>query len=91
MSLLPQTALPPNVEIEPRYLAAGEAAKRLGFSRSFLYLLLRRGMPSLRVGRRRLISIDAVRAWLEGNFSDGEWPRPPVRSRARRPRQGGQR
>lgn len=44
-----------------------EAAALLGVSRPTVYTLLERGggLPSFRCGRRRLIPVAALRAWIE--------------------------
>jgi excisionase family DNA binding protein len=70
---------------EPRELAADgamtviEAARWLGVSRSTLYELLGGGgIRALRIGRRRLVPREALRAYLAERLADGtaEQPRP---------------
>jgi excisionase family DNA binding protein len=49
-------------------VAPAEAARRAGVGRSTLYLALRSGeLPSLKLGRRRLIRLDALDAWLDSH------------------------
>lgn len=46
-------------------VSVGEAAKMLGVSKGFLYPLILSGqVPSLKLGRRRLVSVEALRAWV---------------------------
>ncbi|MBU6373654.1 MAG: helix-turn-helix domain-containing protein [Alphaproteobacteria bacterium] len=49
-------------------VAPAEAARIAGLGRSTLYLALRSGdLPSLKLGRRRLIRLDALTAWLNSH------------------------
>jgi len=50
-----------------------EAAALLGVSRPTIYALLERdgGLPSLRVGRRRLIPMAALERWIDGEARAG--------------------
>ena len=49
-------------------VAPAEAARIAGLGRSTLYLALRSGdLPSLKLGRRRLIRLDALAAWLDSH------------------------
>ncbi len=50
-----------------------EAAALLGVSRPTVYTLLERGggLPSFRCGRRRLIPVAALRAWIEAEAQAG--------------------
>jgi excisionase family DNA binding protein len=49
--------------IEPALLTSEEAARRLGISRSRLYLLMGRGeLESVKIGRTRRIPTDSVDA-----------------------------
>ena len=51
---------------EPVAVSVGEAAKRLGISRAHLYGFVMSGeLPSVLLGRRRVIALTALRAWLE--------------------------
>jgi excisionase family DNA binding protein len=44
-----------------------EAAIRAGVSRAFFFELIRRGeVPTVKLGRRRLVRIEALRSWLKG-------------------------
>jgi len=48
-----------------RLALSGEAAEALGLSKEKLYQELRSGrLPSALVGRRRLIAVAAIEAWL---------------------------
>ena len=50
--------------MEPLTLLVADAAPALGVSQSTIGQLAREGsLPSLRVGRRQLIPIDALKAW----------------------------
>lgn len=43
-----------------------EAADTVGLSRAALYPLIMRGeIPSFRVGKRRLVPMEALRRWME--------------------------
>ena len=49
-------------------LSIREAAKHLSIGRTSLYGLINRGeLVTIKVGRRRLITADSVKAWLESN------------------------
>jgi len=55
-------------------LAVGmaEAARRLGLSaRTVATLVLRRQLPSLRVGRRRIVPVAALEAFVRGEHGSG--------------------
>src|SRR3712207_134656 len=60
----PPLVLPPTPE--PGAVSIAEAARRAGVSRSKLYQALPDDLPSLKVGRRRLVRLGALRAWLAG-------------------------
>lgn len=46
-------------------VSVGEAAQMLGVSKGFLYPFILSGqIPSLKLGRRRLVSVEALRAWV---------------------------
>jgi hypothetical protein len=48
------------------------ACKLSGISRSYLYLVLARGeVVSVKAGRRRLVLVDSLRAWLQSLPTDG--------------------
>ena len=50
---------------EPLAVSPAEAAQLAGVGRTTLYLAMRDGdLRSLKVGKRRLIAVDALRAWL---------------------------
>lgn len=62
-----------NAAIEPEAVDVKEAAARAGVSRTLLYealsseLAARRGwpvLPSIALGGRRLVRVEALRAWL---------------------------
>jgi excisionase family DNA binding protein len=58
-------------KIEPLAVSAGEAARLAGVSRTTLYQALRSGsLRSLKIGNRRLITIEALRAWLHSHEVD---------------------
>lgn len=57
-------------------LSIGEAARAANISRALLYKLLSagEGPPTLTVGQRRLIRVEALREWLrsrEGDYRTG--------------------
>ena len=55
---------PASSTMEPITLLVADAAPALGVSQSTIGQLAREGsLPSLRVGRRQLIPIDALKAW----------------------------
>lgn len=59
-------------------LAVGlaEAARRLGISaRTVATLVLRRELPSRKIGRRRIIPIVALEAFLRGDHGTGRFRR----------------
>jgi excisionase family DNA binding protein len=52
-------------KLEPLAASVGEAARLAGVSRTMLYQALRSGaLKSLKIGSRRLITIEALGAWL---------------------------
>jgi excisionase family DNA binding protein len=58
-------------------VSPAEAAQLAGVGRTLLYEALGSGaLPSLKIGKRRLILMDALRAWLEEHASNGV--NPPV-------------
>ncbi len=47
-------------------LSVAEAAARAGLSRTFLYERITSGeLPTVKVGKRRLVRVEALRRWLE--------------------------
>ncbi len=49
-------------------VAPAEAARLAGVGRSTLYLALKSGaLPSIKLGKRRLIRVDALEAWLDSH------------------------
>lgn len=60
----PASAIPAATAMDPidRLLVGGrEAARLLGMSQRSIE---RHGLPSIRIGGRRLYSVDALRAWI---------------------------
>jgi excisionase family DNA binding protein len=58
------------MQTDPNVLAVGmaEAARRLGLSaRTVATLVLRRELPSRKVGRRRIIPVDALEAFVRAD------------------------
>jgi len=55
-------------DIEAALIGVNHLAERLGVSRQTVHRILARGeLPSLQIGRRRLVRLDAVRRWLAGH------------------------
>jgi excisionase family DNA binding protein len=55
-----------STQVEPLLLSASEAAQALGLGRTLTNELIRSGqLPSVRVGRRRLIRRDALLAFID--------------------------
>ncbi|MCK8113965.1 helix-turn-helix domain-containing protein [Anaerosoma tenue] len=53
--------------MDSRLLSVDEAQKALGVHRSTLYELMRSGdIESVRIGRRRLIPVQTIEAFIEG-------------------------
>ncbi|MEW6273265.1 MAG: helix-turn-helix domain-containing protein [Thermodesulfobacteriota bacterium] len=51
--------------VTPLAVAVAEAARLVGVSRSALYDLVSRGeLPTARIGRRRVVLLEDLRAWL---------------------------
>lgn len=48
-----------------RLLTANELARRYGVTRQTIYNLMKRGMPSLRLGSARRFRLADVDAWLD--------------------------
>jgi excisionase family DNA binding protein len=56
--------LPPS-KAEPLAVSPGEAARLSGLGRTTIYNALGSGaLKSIKIGKRRLITIEALRAWL---------------------------
>ena len=53
----------------PVGLSVAEVAKRLSVSERHIHRLIRRGqLPSILIGRRRIILASAISAWLDGLY-----------------------
>ena len=60
----------PNRTLPPIAVSPDEAARLAGVGRTTLYAALAKGnLPSIKIGTRRLIRVDAVRDWLDRNES----------------------
>jgi excisionase family DNA binding protein len=54
-------------DIESALIGISHLAERLGLSRRTIHRILARGeLPSLQIGRRRLVRLSDVRHWLAG-------------------------
>ena len=54
-------------DIEAALIGINHLAQRLGLSRRTIHRILARGeLPSIRIGGRRLVRIEAVQRWLAG-------------------------
>jgi excisionase family DNA binding protein len=54
-------------DIESALIGISHLAERLGLSRRTIHRILSRGeLPSLQIGRRRLVRLSDVRSWLAG-------------------------
>jgi len=54
-------------EIEGSLIGVGHLAQKLGISARTVWRVIQRGeLPTVRIGRRTLIRLSAVRAWLAG-------------------------
>jgi excisionase family DNA binding protein len=62
----PKQQLPEHVDnIQPIAISVEEAAKAAGVGRTLIYEALSKNeLASLKAGRRRLIRVEALRAWL---------------------------
>lgn len=59
---------PPNALVEPIAVSPAEAARLVGIGRTTLYAAISSGeLSSLKLGKRRLIVVAALRAWLQGH------------------------
>ena len=51
--------------VEPEAVSVAEAARRAGVGRSSLYEAIGRGeIPTIKFGKRRLVRLASLRAWL---------------------------
>lgn len=58
----------PNLPQPPIAVSPVEAARLAGVGRTTLYAALAKGdLPSIKIGTRRLIRVDAIREWLASN------------------------
>lgn len=56
---------PQAVDLQPIAVSPNEAARLSGVGRTTLYAALSSGsLRSIKIGTRRLITVDALRAWL---------------------------
>lgn len=54
-------------DIESALIGISHLAERLGLSRRTIHRILAKGeLPSIQIGRRRLIRLSDVRSWLSG-------------------------
>lgn len=54
-------------DIEAALIGINNLAERLGLSRRTVHRILARGeLPSIRIGRRRLVRLSELRRWLAG-------------------------
>ena len=54
-------------ELESALIGITQLAERLGLSRRTIHRVLARGeLPSIRIGRRRLVRLSELRRWLSG-------------------------
>ena len=61
----------PNRPLPPIAVSPDEAARLAGVGRTTLYIALANGdLPSIKIGTRRLIRVEAIRDWLAGNETD---------------------
>jgi excisionase family DNA binding protein len=55
----------PSRKAEPLAVSPAEAARLAGLGRTIIYAALGSGaLKSLKIGKRRLIAVEALRAWL---------------------------
>jgi excisionase family DNA binding protein len=65
-SVAPYDKVSSRDKLEPLAVSVGEAARLAGVSRTMLYQALRSGgLKSVKIGSRRLITIEALDAWLQ--------------------------
>lgn len=54
-------------KLEPLAVSAAEAARLLGVSKPTIYQYIgREDFPSFKLGNRTLISVEGLRAWVDG-------------------------
>jgi excisionase family DNA binding protein len=55
-------------DIESSLIGIGHLAQKLGLSTRTVWRIIERGeLPTLQIGRRRLLRLSDVRAWLDGH------------------------
>ena len=58
----------PQATLSPIAVGPDEAARLAGVGRTTLYAALAKGdLPSIKIGTRRLVRVDAIREWLEAH------------------------
>lgn len=63
----------PRSPMPPMAVSPDEAARLAGIGRTTLYAALAKGeIPSIKIGTRRLIRVDAIRDWLARNETGPE-------------------
>lgn len=66
--------------MEPEAISVAEAARRAGLGRSTFYEAIARGdVPTIKFGKRRLVRLESLRAWLR-ELEQLQAVRPQVRS-----------
>jgi excisionase family DNA binding protein len=69
-------------DIEAALIGINHLAERLGLSRRTIHRILARGeLPSLQIGRRRLVRLSDVRQWLAGHEVLRPSGNPPIIAR----------
>ena len=59
---------PPNASVEPIAVSPAEAARLAGIGRTTIYVAISSGeLSSLKLGKRRLIVVATLRAWLQAH------------------------
>ena len=59
--------------MEPIAVSPNEAARLSGVGRTTLYAALSSGaLKSIKIGTRRLITVEAIRAWLKANETSND-------------------
>jgi len=59
---------PPNSSVEPITVSPAEAARLAGIGRTTIYAAISSGeLSSLKLGKRRLIVVTSLRAWLQAH------------------------
>jgi excisionase family DNA binding protein len=62
-----------NIQTDALAVGVAEAARLLNVSGRFIFILIKRGeIPSLRIGTRRLIRVEALRAYLKKQEKAGQ-------------------